>query len=154
MKRSDIRAALLVFVWAALSFGLFGSEGVAAADGESAKEIAMETAARKAQEPCDKQPASMNGDLTLFVESSEGGTRQLTYARGDGWKFDSPAAVTARAEARVAQAGPPQGDKTFAVAQPLTRPTTVFIDGPTGYTYVWVQDQGWKFIGRLADRLQ
>jgi hypothetical protein len=29
---------------------------------------------------------------------------------------------------------------------------TVFIDGPTGFTYVWMRDQGWKYVGRLADR--
>ncbi len=28
---------------------------------------------------------------------------------------------------------------------------SVFIDGPTGFTYVWVADQGWKFVGQLSD---
>jgi len=28
---------------------------------------------------------------------------------------------------------------------------TVFIDGPSGFTYVWNRDGGWKFIGKLVD---
>ena len=31
-------------------------------------------------------------------------------------------------------------------------PLTVFIDGPTRFTYVWSRDGGWKFIGTLSDR--
>jgi hypothetical protein len=27
----------------------------------------------------------------------------------------------------------------------------VFIDGPSGFTYVWNRDGGWKFIGKLVD---
>jgi len=29
-----------------------------------------------------------------------------------------------------------------------------FIDGPTGYTYVWVADQGWKFVGKVTQRIR
>jgi hypothetical protein len=28
----------------------------------------------------------------------------------------------------------------------------VFIDGPTGYTYVWTVEKGWSFVGRVAKR--
>jgi hypothetical protein len=31
-------------------------------------------------------------------------------------------------------------------------PLTVFIDGPSGFTYVWNRDGGWKFVGKIADR--
>jgi hypothetical protein len=34
------------------------------------------------------------------------------------------------------------------------QPTTVFIDGPTGYTYFWTPEIGWKFVGRVTDRIQ
>jgi len=30
-------------------------------------------------------------------------------------------------------------------------PLTVFIDGPSGFTYVWNRDDGWKCIGRFVD---
>jgi hypothetical protein len=29
---------------------------------------------------------------------------------------------------------------------------TVFVDGPTGFTFMYVLDEGWKFVGRIADR--
>jgi hypothetical protein len=29
-------------------------------------------------------------------------------------------------------------------------PLTVFIDGPTGYTFVWTDTSGWKFVGYLS----
>jgi hypothetical protein len=31
----------------------------------------------------------------------------------------------------------------------MQSPLSVFIDGPTGYTFVYVQDAGWKFVGVL-----
>jgi hypothetical protein len=34
----------------------------------------------------------------------------------------------------------------------VKQPLTVFIDGPSGYTYVWMRDEGWKFVGRIAGR--
>lgn len=30
-------------------------------------------------------------------------------------------------------------------------PVAVFVDGPTGYTFVWSADTGWKFVGPLGD---
>jgi hypothetical protein len=27
----------------------------------------------------------------------------------------------------------------------------VFIDGPTGYTFAWTAEGGWKFVGHLSD---
>jgi hypothetical protein len=27
----------------------------------------------------------------------------------------------------------------------------VFIDGPTGYTFAWNGDSGWKFVGQISD---
>jgi hypothetical protein len=30
-------------------------------------------------------------------------------------------------------------------------PLTVFIDGPSGFTYVWHRDDGWKCVGMLVD---
>jgi hypothetical protein len=30
-------------------------------------------------------------------------------------------------------------------------PLSVFIDGPTGYTFTWTGEGGWKFAGRISD---
>jgi hypothetical protein len=32
----------------------------------------------------------------------------------------------------------------------LESPLTVFVDGPTGYTFIYVLDEGWKFVGQVA----
>ena len=31
-------------------------------------------------------------------------------------------------------------------------PLSVFIDGPSGFTFVWNRDGGWKFVGKVTDR--
>jgi hypothetical protein len=64
----------------------------------------------------------------------------------------------ARLDDRDARLKPTEARITQASAEPQKeasaseRPMTVFIDGPTGFTYVWMRDQGWKYVGRLADR--
>jgi hypothetical protein len=30
-------------------------------------------------------------------------------------------------------------------------PLAVFVDGPTGYTFVYTAENGWKFVGYLSD---
>jgi hypothetical protein len=32
----------------------------------------------------------------------------------------------------------------------IEHPLTVFVDGPTGFTYIYLFDKGWKFVGRIA----
>jgi len=29
---------------------------------------------------------------------------------------------------------------------------TVFVDGPTGFTFIYVLDDGWKFVGRIVEQ--
>lgn len=43
-------------------------------------------------------------------------------------------------------ARPPEG------AIPDGEPLTVFIDGPSGFTFVWDRDGGWKFVGKIVDK--
>ena len=33
----------------------------------------------------------------------------------------------------------------------LERPLTVFVDGPTGFTFIYLLDEGWKFVGQVAN---
>jgi hypothetical protein len=32
------------------------------------------------------------------------------------------------------------------------QPQTVFVDGPNGFTFVWMPDRGWRFGGQIVDR--
>jgi hypothetical protein len=59
-------------------------------------------------------------------------------AEGNGWGTAALAAV---------------GAPSIAAQQTLARPLTVFVDGPTGFTFMYVLDEGWKFVGRVADRV-
>jgi len=38
------------------------------------------------------------------------------------------------------------------VAITENEPLTVFIDGPSGFMYAWNRDDGWTFVGKIADR--
>jgi hypothetical protein len=37
-------------------------------------------------------------------------------------------------------------------ATPDGDPLTVFIDGPSGFTFVWDREGGWKFVGKIVDK--
>ena len=86
--------------------------------------------------------ASKSAALTVTIETPAGGTAELTYRAGEGWTLEQRASVAALGFARVSSPRPKEID----------RPMTVFIDGPTGYTYVWMPGEGWKFIGSVSER--
>ncbi|CDY79237.1 hypothetical protein BGLT_01932 [Caballeronia glathei] len=87
--------------------------------------------------------------LTLNLEAPSGGTVQLVYRERDGWSFGGAAVQPQRVATSLpaARATPDEGAEA-------DKPLTVFIDGPTGYTYVWVADQGWKFVGKVTQRIR
>jgi len=35
---------------------------------------------------------------------------------------------------------------------PGDEPLTVFIEGPSGFTFVWYRESGWKFVGKVSDK--
>jgi hypothetical protein len=85
--------------------------------------------------------------LTMVVESPTGRLFKLVYRPQEGWKL---AALNA-AKIDAAAAHPdPDGAAPIDVVSDAKEPLTVFIDGPTGYTFVWMRDKGWKFIGRVT----
>jgi len=93
-----------------------------------------------------ERTASSAAPLTMLVEDPAGNTVRLTHVPGTGWKYER----TARAESplrrtalRAAPAAPADADADASL--------TVFIDGPSGFTYVWNRDGGWTFIGKLVD---
>jgi hypothetical protein len=73
---------------------------------------------------------------------------RLTYSVNEGWRASKAGGPTQVAEARYEVASQPEPESD------ADRPMTVFIDGPSGYTYFWIQDIGWKFVGRLNDRME
>lgn len=85
----------------------------------------------------------------LSLRDAKDAPLNLAYFRGCGWRYlpvrqamsqllSEPRGV------RVSEAAP------LSAALPPGQPLTVFIDGPTGYTFVWIRDGGWKFVGQMA----
>ena len=73
----------------------------------------------------------------------------LAYIRGCGWRYlhvrqtmNQP--LSEPGYMRVSETAP------LSAATPSGEPLTLFIDGPTGYTFVWSRDRGWKFVGEVA----
>ena len=84
--------------------------------------------------------ASSDASLTLTVATPSGATERLEFRSGDGWRFANdggPAVVKVAlsAESASADSGP---------AQPLA----VFLDRPTGGTFVYLPEAGWTYLGR------
>jgi hypothetical protein len=151
MKRSDRRAGLITATLAVLTFGTYGHITFAATDGEPTHETRKETTTgRKAATPCEEQASSANSPLTLLIQPPVGSTVRLTYVPADGWKLDTPDAAPKATQGRVTPVGTSRHEESHGKNEPMT----VFIDGPTGYTYIWIQDKGWKFAGRITDRIQ
>jgi hypothetical protein len=91
---------------------------------------------------------------TLFVADPEGNAFRLIHVDGAGWKYASgwPASTEKRSPLRKVALGESEGPQPKAAEIPADAPLTVFIDGPSGFTYVWSQDGGWTFVGKLATR--
>jgi len=64
-----------------------------------------------------------------------------------GWNAGEGANAAQSTKSVLRTAGAPADEQSV-----LERPLTVFVDGPTGYTFIYALDEGWKLIGRLADR--
>jgi hypothetical protein len=86
--------------------------------------------------------------LMLHLEDASGNAVRLVHLPGVGWQYDrgaraadSPLKKTAVQTTATPSAGT-SGDDV---------PLTVFIDGPSGFTYVWNRDDGWRCVGRLVD---
>ena len=91
-----------------------------------------------------------NAAPTIFLSGPGGDRLTLVRSADDGWRLqagwnaESPGWSQA---ALAAVEAPP-----FAGQQALERPLTVFVDGPTGFTFIYVLDEGWKFVGRVVER--
>ena len=93
-----------------------------------------------------ERPTSSTEPLSILVDDPAGNRVRLTHVPGSGWKFESGkrAALALRKTAlKSAPAAASDADTNASL--------TVFIDGPSGFTYVWNRDTGWTFIGKLVD---
>jgi hypothetical protein len=122
MERSNKLRGLLVSTMASVMFGTLGLANPAASTGNP--------------------DSSDRALLAMTIETPTGSLARLTYRPGNGWSFDDYAGSVALNVTGLSAPDP----------RPEDGPMTVFIDGPTGYTYVWTPDNGWKFVGFISDK--
>ena len=121
----------------------------AASPDERAAAAGSDPAATVMTDLPDAQPANVDrGPLIVTLQTPSGETSRLTYVDKDGWRLDEHAAPSKQDEARITPAST-EGQQEPSGSD---RPLSVFIDGPTGFTYIWVAGRGWRFVGRLSDR--
>jgi hypothetical protein len=99
------------------------------------------------------KPSGRGAPLTLYVQAPAGNMVQLVHEPGIGWKYGSDRQATQRrtgsplVQTALQEPAAPSANPSGDVEGPLT----VFIDGPTGFTYVWNRDKGWQFVGQLSN---
>ena len=103
--------------------------------------------------PAELASGNRTAPLTLFIEDPSGNALRLVHVRGEGWSYASGRKAVDRGgdplqKTALSSTTPSQGPDA---ALPTEEVLTVFIDGPSGFTYVWLRDAGWKFVGRIAD---
>jgi hypothetical protein len=90
----------------------------------------------------------------LFLEDANGNAFQLMHSPGQGWKY--LAAAKSEGVARTLSARKvdfsPVAASYAETTPPGADPMAVFIDGPTGYTFAWNADTGWKFVGHITEQ--
>jgi hypothetical protein len=91
---------------------------------------------------------------TLFLRDARGNAFQLVLCRGSGWKYvagEQPDRHERSLAHRKIKFSPIAEAQAATKAPPTENPMAVFIDGPTGFTFAWTSDGGWKYVGYLTD---
>jgi len=89
---------------------------------------------------------------TLYVEDPAGKPLRLIHVQGVGWKYaEGRKSVLRNGDFLTVNAIDSTIRETEDVAASTEEFLAVFVDGPSGFAYVWNGDTGWKFIGRLSD---
>lgn len=143
MKRSISTRGVLIAALTTLT--LTASASSSAGNGGDARNVDQFASPTSPAVRSDKPKATLASPLVLLVEAPTGGTVWLTYIQDAGWSFIEGAGEGA-SQPRITPTAPGQHAQGLLPNEPLT----VFIDGPTGFTYVWISDVGWKFVGRIA----
>ena len=90
--------------------------------------------------PCSGQEPSQ----TIFLEDSQGHSFRLAHLSRCGWKY-----ISSREESGPSLSFSPVAESRADT--PTDDPLAVFVDGPTGYTFAYTQDAGWKFVGHVTN---
>jgi hypothetical protein len=100
----------------------------------------------------EQPPCTGRQSHALLLEDSDGKQFQLVYVLGCGWKQMSAGKTGDAGVARPAMSLTPiSASHAETPAATSADPMAVFIDGPTGYTFAWTAEGGWKFVGYLSD---
>jgi len=150
--RRALSAALIGLTLAAIT-----QVSYAAGDVASQTQIAILTEApppASASAIAEPRRSGPRSPLTLYMEGTNGNAFRLIHIQGTGWQYsegwESPDSATASLSRKVElrstlTARPAKG--ALAADEPLT----VFIDGPSGFTFVWDREGGWKYVGKIVD---
>jgi len=97
-------------------------------------------------EPASGQPGC--SPLNIAIDGPKGGSFRLLYTSGSGWAFaDQHGPKLASARIALGSTGPIEPLRT-------EKPQSVFVDGPSGYVFIYVNDEGWRFVGTLSGTKQ
>ena len=151
MKTQNMRRTLLA-VLTGLALAAITQVTLAAPDGANESQIAGVTA--PATTIAQPRGTGRGSPLTLYLEDASGNAFRLVHVQDAGWKYAEGWKSPDRGAwlFRTTAFGSKTPAPATKAAVPDDEPLTVFIDGPSGFTYVWNRDDGWKFVGKIADR--
>ena len=156
MKTLHIRRALSAAL-AGLALAVVTPVSYAVPDVASEPRLDLRDGVQLATAPALAEPsrAGRGSPLTLYVEDSSGNTFRLIHVQGTGWKYaegrkSSGGAAASLFRKVVFRSTPPA--RPAKEVTPADEPLTVFIDGPSGFTFVWHRESGWKFVGKVSDK--
>jgi hypothetical protein len=91
--------------------------------------------------------------VSLYLEDPDGNAFRLVRVEGAGWTYVEGWKERGNDSffRKVLLGSKPAAPAAEALVE-SDGPLTVFIDGPSGFTYVWYRDEGWKFVGKIAGR--
>jgi hypothetical protein len=83
--------------------------------------------------------------LSIAIDGPKGASFRLVYHAGSGWQFADHSA------AKLVSVAERQGPTGLIEPLPTDTLQSVYVDGPTGFVFVYVIDEGWRFVGSVAD---
>ena len=157
MNASNLRRTFSV-VLTGLALAAIAQVSYAAADVASETQIAglMGTGqSTPATALAGPRRAGSGSPFTLYVEDPNGNTFRLVRVEGGAWKYAEGGRSPDRGDNwlfRKTGFGSTTPAPAPKDAVPDEEPLSVFIDGPSGFTFVSNRDGGWKFVGKVTDR--
>jgi len=123
----------------------------------AARDVAPDTQVASLAEHGESTPAPSIASalFTLYLEDASGNAFRLVRVEGSGWKYADgwrPPESRAKLPLQEVRYEASKAERSEEAMSDVDEPLTVFIDGPSGFTFVYNQEGGWKFVGKLADR--